>query len=89
MKRCHCVINALHEIHVILFDGLPVPSTLFLFTARVFRANMCLVLHALSIKYVLAMKLNTLFQTFQYRFTMKPVLSDHSKEDNKTSFQER
>ena len=35
-----------------------------------------------------AMLLYTLFQTFQDRFTVKPVLSDHSKEDNKVSFQD-
>ena len=54
-KRCHCVIRTLHEIHLILFDGLPVPSTFFPLRARVFRANMFLVLHALSVKNVLAM----------------------------------
>ena len=27
----NCIIRTLHEIYVILFDGLPVPSTLFLF----------------------------------------------------------
>ena len=36
-----------------------------------------------------AMQLYTLFQTFQDRFTVKPVLSDHLNEDNKISFQDR
>ena len=35
------MIKKLHEIHVILFAGLPVPSTFFFYScARVFRANM-------------------------------------------------
>ena len=35
-RRCHCLIRTLHEIHVILFDGLPVPSRLFLFICACF-----------------------------------------------------
>ena len=31
----------------------------------------------------------TLFQTFQDRFTVKPVLSDHSIEDMNVSFQDK
>ena len=35
-KRFHCLIRTLHEINVILFDGLPVPSRLFLFICTCF-----------------------------------------------------
>ena len=35
-KRFHWLIRTLHEIHVILFDGLPVPSRLFLFICTCF-----------------------------------------------------
>ena len=53
LKRCDCVIRTLHEIHVILFDGLPVPSTFFYSCARAFRAYMFLVLPRYLLKNVL------------------------------------
>ena len=47
--------KTLHEIHVILLNGRQYHQHYFYLFARGFRVNMFLVLHALSIKNVLAM----------------------------------
>ena len=39
-KRCHCAIRTLHEIHLILFDELPVPSKFFIYV-HMFSVQTC------------------------------------------------